>query len=149
MPRLRSSAPVADVAYIALGSNLGDRNAYLASARNAMTLVPGVRLVAVSDIEETAPVGDLPQPPYLNQMIAVSTDLEPIALLRRLQVIERSLGRMRSKRWAARTIDLDIVSHGDVVLDSSALVLPHPGVATRGFWQREIQQLDAAAAVTA
>ena len=140
---------MADVAYIALGSNLGDRNAYLASARNAMTLVPGVRLVAVSDIEETAPVGDLPQPPYLNQMIAVSTDLEPIALLRRLQVIERSLGRMRSKRWAARTIDLDIVSHGDVVLDSSALVLPHPGVATRGFWQREIQQLDAAAAVTA
>ena len=132
-----------DVAYVALGSNLGDRAAYLAMARAALTLVPGVRLLAASPVEETIPLGIIPQGPYLNQMLALQTAHEPLMLLDHLQAIERRLGRRRAVRWGARIIDLDIVRMGKRVLNSSRLVLPHPGLADRVFWQREVNALDA------
>ena len=73
-----------DIAYIALGSNLGDREAYLARARSALGALPGTRVLRASSVEETAPVGDVPQGPYLNQMVAVETTLTPRALLDQL-----------------------------------------------------------------
>jgi 2-amino-4-hydroxy-6-hydroxymethyldihydropteridine diphosphokinase len=130
-------------ALVALGSNLGHRAALLSAARNAMSLLPGTRLVAASSIEETAPFGTGAQGPYLNQMVALRTSLSPSALLAALQRIERSLGRVRRAPWAARTIDLDIVRHGSRELSSASLTLPHPGIATRDFWRREIAELDA------
>ena len=130
-----------ELAFVALGSNLGDRRAHLDRARAALSLLPASRLVAVSSVEETAPLGAMAQPPYLNQMAALETALDPESLLIALQRIERSLGRVRGTRWSARTIDLDLVRHGDRQLRTATLELPHPGLATRTFWQRELAEL--------
>ncbi len=128
-------------AFVALGSNLGDRAGWLASARAAVTLLPATRLVAASSVEETAPFGPSAQP-YLNQMLALDSVLAPAALLGALQQIERRLGRVRRERWAARTIDLDLVRYGAAALATETLTLPHPGLASREFWRRELAELD-------
>lgn len=132
---------MADTAYIALGSNLGDRAAFLAAARAAITLVSGVALVAATRVEETPPIGTVVQGAYLNQMLAVETSLSPETLLAELQRIERALGRVRGVRWGPRTIDLDIVRYQDVRISSAILELPHPGIPSRPFWQQEIEEL--------
>ncbi len=131
-----------EIAFVALGSNLGDRRAHLAQARVAISLLPGSRLVAVGSIEETAPLAGMAQPPFLNQMVALDTSLHPSTLLRSLHRIERSLGRVRSARWSARTIDLDIVRQGDRQIATDSLTLPHPGIAHRDFWRRELAELN-------
>lgn len=128
-------------AFVALGSNLGDRLAQLDRARVALSLLPASRLVAVSSVEETAPLGGMAQPPYLNQMVALDTTLPPEALLTALHRIERSLGRVRGLRWGARTIDLDLVRYGDREVRTATLELPHPGLRARDFWQRELAEL--------
>jgi len=132
---------VAERAYVALGSNLGDRAAHLDRARVALTLLPATRLVAVSSVEETAPLGAMAQPPYLNQMVALDTTLGPALLLAALHTIERAQGRVRGARWGARTIDLDLVRYGARRVHTRALTLPHPGIASRAFWQRELAEL--------
>jgi len=132
---------VAERAYVALGSNLGDRAAHLDRARVALSLLPSTRLVAVSSIAETAPLGAMAQPPYLNQMVALDTMLAPESLLAALHAIERAQGRLRSARWGARTIDLDLVRYGERRVHTRALTLPHPGIASRVFWQRELAEL--------
>ena len=131
-------------AFVALGSNLGDRGAHLDRARVAISLLPASRLAAVSSVEETAPLGAMAQSPYLNQMVALDTTLSPQALLAALHVIERALGRMRGARWGARTIDLDLVRFGNRQVRSAALQLPHPGLPDRAFWQRELAELEQA-----
>lgn len=127
-----------EVAYIALGSNLGDRDAHLARARAAIAGLAGTSIVATSAVEETAPLGGMAQPPYLNQMIAVRTTLTPHALLSSLQAIEEAAGRQRTERWGARTLDCDLVAFGEVRSDDPSLTLPHPGITSRDFWQREL-----------
>ncbi len=142
MRRCQSSVPVSDTAFIALGGNLGDRMAYLGAARAAISLIAGVTMVAASRVEETAPIGTSVQGAYLNQMVAVETTRSPDSLLAELQRIERTLGRVRGVRWGARTIDLDIVSYQDVRTTGAALELPHPGLPSRSFWQRELEELE-------
>jgi 2-amino-4-hydroxy-6-hydroxymethyldihydropteridine diphosphokinase len=132
---------VSEIAYIALGSNLGDRRAYLERARDAIAAIPECRVVAASAVEETAPLGGLAQPPYLNQMLAVETTLDPADLLAHLQRIEAKAGRVRTDRWESRTLDLDIVLFDDRVVNRADLVIPHPGLADRAFWQRELNEL--------
>lgn len=134
---------MSEVAFVALGSNLGDRARYLADARAALARLPTSRVVAASQIEETEPLGGLPQPSYLNQMVKLETSLAPRDLLARLHDIEKELGRERRERWAARTIDLDLVRFDDVSSDDPDLRLPHPGLATRDFWKREVAELEA------
>ena len=134
-----------DIAYIAIGSNLGDRDAYLTQARAALAALPESRLLAVSSIEETAPLGGPTQGSYLNQMAALETTLAPHALLASLQRIERDAGRTRDARWAARTLDLDIVAFASQTITDPQLTVPHPGLATRDFWQRELVELRALA----
>ena len=131
-----------DLAFIALGSNLGDRANHLAAARAAIAALPDTFIVAESDIEETEPLGGRQQEKYLNQMLAVRTALEPMQLLSELQGIERANGRARGERWASRTLDLDIVAYGDTELATPRLTLPHPGLAERDFWQSEMAQLE-------
>ena len=145
MPRWSWSRIVSERggAFVALGSNLGDRAAYLAAARSALSLLPASRLIAASTVEETAPFGPSAQGPYLNQMVVVETSLSPVVLLGALQRIERSLGRVRRERWGARTIDLDLVRMDGLEVRSSTLVLPHPGLPTRDFWRRELAELEA------
>jgi 2-amino-4-hydroxy-6-hydroxymethyldihydropteridine diphosphokinase len=127
---------------VALGSNLGDRAAHLQAGREALGALPGTRLLAASAIEETAPLGGMDQPPYLNQMVLLETDLEPGALLRALQTIERRQGRQRTERWGARTLDLDIVRFGNRQVKESDLIIPHPELPNRDFWRRELAELN-------
>jgi 2-amino-4-hydroxy-6-hydroxymethyldihydropteridine diphosphokinase len=127
---------------VALGSNLGDRAAHLQAAREALGALPGTRLLAASAIEETAPLGGMDQPPYLNQMVLLETDLEPGALLQTLQTIERREGRQRTERWGARTLDLDIVRFGHRQVNESDLIIPHPELPNRDFWRRELAELN-------
>lgn len=130
-----------DVAYVALGSNLGDRHAYLARARAALASLPRSRVLAESTIEETEPLGLLDQPRYLNQMIALETSLSPRELLGMLQDIEHREGRTRSGRWASRTLDLDVVCFDRQVVHDPDLHVPHPELPNRDFWQRELAEL--------
>lgn len=131
--------------YVALGSNLGDRAAHLAHARARLSTLPGTRLLRPSAVEETAPLGPVPQGPYLNQMVLLDTTLEPAELLAQLHAIEVERGRERQAgvRWGPRTLDLDIVRYGDRVVRQPDLTIPHPELANRGFWLREIAELDA------
>ena len=128
-------------AYVALGSNLGDRAAHLRNAREALASLPETDLVRESAIEETPPLGGMQQPPYLNQMVLLETGLEPRALLQACQSIERSEGRERSEHWGSRTLDLDIVQFGSRRVTDSDLIIPHPELSNRDFWQRELAEL--------
>lgn len=130
-----------DLVFIALGSNLGDRHKHLGAARAAIAALAGTFIVAASDMEETEPLGGRQQEKYLNQMLAVRTPLKPVQLLDELQRIELANGRTRGERWASRTLDLDIVTYGDVVLRTERLTLPHPHIEARDFWARELAQL--------
>jgi 2-amino-4-hydroxy-6-hydroxymethyldihydropteridine diphosphokinase len=132
-----------DVAYIALGSNLGDRARQLAGARDAIAHLPGSRVVGESSIEETEPLGHLDQPSYLNQMLALETSLTPRELLAHLHAIEADAGRVRGERWASRTLDLDIVCYEAQTAREPGLEVPHPGLADRDFWRRELAELRA------
>jgi 2-amino-4-hydroxy-6-hydroxymethyldihydropteridine diphosphokinase len=126
---------------IALGSNLGDRAAALARARTAIARLPGTRVVGVSTVEETAPLGPVPQGAYLNQMVLAETTLDPRALLVALLAIERAEGRVRRERWGPRTLDCDIVLYGARAVREPDLVIPHPELPNRPFWQRELEEL--------
>lgn len=120
-------------AYIALGANLGDRAVALARALDALRATPGVRVVAVSRSWETAPVGP-PQPAYLNAAAALDTELDALALLTRLHEIERAAGRTRgAERNRPRTLDLDLLLFGGLVIDAPELVVPHPRMHERAF----------------
>ena len=130
-------------AYIALGSNLGDREEHLAAARAALAALPVTRLVAASSVEETRPLAGMDQPPYLNQMILLETALEPRALLAACQAIERSRGRVRTEHWGPRTLDLDIVRYGGRRISDPDLIIPHPELPNRDFWIRELAELEA------
>lgn len=128
-------------AFVALGSNLGDREAQLRLGRDALATLPDTRLVAASTVEETAPLGPAGQGPYLNQMVLLRTALSPRALLDACQAIERRAGRVRGARWGPRTLDLDIVRYGRRRADEPDLTLPHPELARRDFWRRELEEL--------
>ena len=131
-----------ELAFLALGSNLGDRADHLRTARETLAALPDTRVLAASSVEETAPLGGMDQPPYLNQMLLVETALDPRALLEACQAIERRAGRIRGGRWGARTLDVDIVRYGQRTIAEPDLIIPHPGVADRDFWQRELAELE-------
>ena len=116
-------------AYVALGSNLGDRRA---SLRFAVENLPDV--VAVSHVYETEPVGGPQgQGAYLNMVVGLDTDLDPFALLARCRALEAEAGRVRSVRNAPRTLDADVLLHGDVRIESEELTIPHPRMWERRF----------------
>ena len=118
-------------AYIALGSNLGNR---LANLREALRqLAPVLNITRVSPVYETGPVGYLDQPRFLNAVAEGDTELEPLDLLRAMQAVEEQLGRERPFPNAPRTIDLDLLFYADRVMDCDDLTLPHPRLHERHF----------------
>ena len=129
---------------MALGSNVGDRAAHLAHARARLGALPGTRVVAVSRVEETAPIGPVKQGPFLNQMVLLETTLSPGDLLAHCWTIEAERGRKRvaGQRWGPRTLDLDIVRYGARTVREPNLTIPHPELSHRDFWQREIAELE-------
>ena len=130
-----------DVAYIALGSNLGQREVFLAEARRAISSLATTRVLGHTDTEETAPIGPVAQGPFLNQMIAIETELSPQDLLAELKRIETNAGRVRTARWGPRTLDLDIVLFEKQSVREPGLTVPHPELTNRDFWLRELASL--------
>jgi len=135
---------VKDVAYISLGSNLGQREVFLAEARRRIAALPRTRVLGETDAEETAPIGPVAQGPFLNQMIAIETELSPQKLLEELQRIELDAGRVRTERWGPRTLDLDIVLFERQSVAEPELTVPHPELSNRHFWLRELTTLRSA-----
>jgi 2-amino-4-hydroxy-6-hydroxymethyldihydropteridine diphosphokinase len=119
-------------AYVAVGTNLGDRWANLVRAAHALRAVPRTAVVGASRVFDTAPVGP-PQGRYLNAVLALETGLPPAPLLAALRGVEAGALRRRDVRWGARTLDLDLLLHGGAAVREPALVLPHPGLAARRF----------------
>ena len=101
-----------------------------------------MEIVALTSVEETDPLGFTEQGPFLNQMVAVRTELSPRELLGVCQRVEREGGRQRGRRWGPRTIDIDIVRFGDRTVAEADLAIPHPQIPARDFWVREIAELD-------
>lgn len=120
-------------AYLGLGSNLGDRAAMLQLALDDLAATPGVRVVAVSRVYETEPVGGPEQDDFLNAVVAVDTELDARGLLVVAQRIERHAGRVRTVRWGPRSLDVDILIVGDERVDESDLEVPHPRMQERAF----------------
>ncbi len=122
-------------AYVAIGSNLGDRAALLDEAVARIGRIEGVRVTARSTVIETEPVGPPGQGPYLNGVIGVKTGLGPRRLLDALLEVERAMGRRRddAPRWGPRTIDLDLLLYADAVVDEGGLTVPHPRMHERTF----------------
>jgi 2-amino-4-hydroxy-6-hydroxymethyldihydropteridine diphosphokinase len=132
---------VKDIAYVALGSNLGGREVFLAQARDAIAKLAGTRVLGQTKVLETAPIGPIAQGPFLNQMIAIETILAPSELLTELQRIEGEAGRVRDARWGPRTLDLDIVLFESQAVSEPGLTIPHPELSNRDFWLRELTEL--------
>ena len=127
---------------MALGSNIGDRAAHLAYARARLAALPETTVLRASRVEETAPIGPVAQPPYLNQMVLLETALQPAELLAHCLAIEAERGRTRAERWGPRTLDLDIVRYGARTVQTPELTIPHPELGNRDFWRREISELE-------
>jgi 2-amino-4-hydroxy-6-hydroxymethyldihydropteridine diphosphokinase len=130
-------------AYIGIGSNLGPRHATIHAGVRALGNVPGIRVVRLSSIIETDPVGPPGQGPYLNAAAELETTLDPHALLDAMLKVERAHGRDRSagERWGPRTLDLDLLIYDDLALDEPGLTLPHPRMHERPFVLRPLAEI--------
>lgn len=124
-------------AILSLGSNLGDRRAILEAAFGAVAEIKGVKLIATSKLYESVALTesgfDPEQPSYLNAAVKVETNLKPKALLAALNEIEHDHGRIRLKRWAPRTLDIDIITFGHELIETKSLIVPHPRAHERSF----------------
>jgi 2-amino-4-hydroxy-6-hydroxymethyldihydropteridine diphosphokinase len=137
-------APAAATAFIALGSNLGERRAHLAGALAALEQGAGVSVVAVSPLFETAPVGPPPQGPYLNAAARLASELDAPALLARLHAIEAAHGRERgAQRDLPRTLDLDLLLFEALCCETPGLSVPHPRLHERPFVLEPLRRIAA------
>lgn len=119
--------------HVAFGGNLGDVEENVRRALQALGRLPTSRIVRVSSLYRTAPVGVVDQPEFVNGALEADTELEPEAFLGGLAEIERALGRTREVRWGPRTVDLDVLLWGDRVIRTPDLEVPHPRMHERAF----------------
>jgi 2-amino-4-hydroxy-6-hydroxymethyldihydropteridine diphosphokinase len=131
------------VAYLGLGSNQGGRLGLLQAAANRLDALANVHVLRSSRVYETRPVGGPRQPDFLNAVIEVATELEPVDLLRACQEVEAALGRTREIRWGPRSIDIDVLTFGDRRIDEPELVVPHARMHERAFVLAPLLELDA------
>ncbi|MDD4966826.1 2-amino-4-hydroxy-6-hydroxymethyldihydropteridine diphosphokinase [Halothiobacillus sp.] len=120
-------------AFIALGSNLDQPVKQLAQAVSALDGLPGTQVLRTSHMYANPPMGPQDQPDYVNAVALIATCLTPGALLEALKGLEQSAGRLSTRVWGARVLDLDILTYGDRVLNTPVLTIPHPGIAERRF----------------
>jgi 2-amino-4-hydroxy-6-hydroxymethyldihydropteridine diphosphokinase len=130
------------VAFLGLGSNLGNRLTNLQAAVDALQTEPGLRVTASSRVWETVPVGGPPQPDYLNAVIRAETDLSARDLLDVARRVEQRMGRVRKERWGARLLDVDILLYDEEQIDEPELVVPHPRMAERAFVLLPLLEVD-------
>lgn len=128
-------------AFIAVGSNLGDREKNIADAQKKLSTASGIQFLEASSLYETDPVGGPPQGKYLNAVWKIETDLKPQALLKLLLQIEADLGRVRTEKNAPRPIDLDILFYGDTIVAEPGLRIPHPRLHEREFVLQPLMDL--------
>ncbi len=128
-------------AWIGLGSNLADPLAQLRRALDELDHLPETRLLAASSIYRSPPMGPKDQPDYFNAVARLETGLAPQALLAELQDIERAHDRVRERRWGPRTLDLDILLYGGLIIDEPDLQVPHPGLHERAFVLYPLREL--------
>ncbi|MCY3868205.1 MAG: 2-amino-4-hydroxy-6-hydroxymethyldihydropteridine diphosphokinase [Gemmatimonadetes bacterium] len=119
--------------YIGIGANLGDREKTLQDATGILNAKPEIAVIAASAVYETAPIGVVDQPYFLNAVLQVHTSLSARSLLNCLLAIERKFGRLRETRWGPRTLDLDILLYGDAIINQPGLQVPHPRLHERAF----------------
>lgn len=132
--RLCFNPAVETDAYIALGSNLGDRELNLLRAVAEIGRLPSAKVTGLSPFYETSPVGVTDQPFFCNAVLRLATGQPPLELLHGLQRIENEVfRRSRDRHWGPRTMDLDLLLYGDCVMESAELTLPHPRLAERRF----------------
>lgn len=129
-------------ACIGLGANLGDARATLKSAVAALRTLADSRVLAVSRLYRSAPLGPAGQPDYFNAALLLETTLTPHALLAALQAIENEHGRVREVRWGARTLDLDLLLYGRDEISTADLVVPHPELSARNFVVRPLLDIN-------
>jgi len=127
------SEVIQHTAYIAIGSNLGDRQSFIDDALRHLGENPEIEIVQTSATLETEPVGPGPQSRYLNAVLQIQTSLQPHSLLEALIEVEHRLGRIRREKWGPRTIDLDILFFDDQIIDEECLTIPHPRLQDRTF----------------
>lgn len=120
-------------AFIGLGANLGDGVAAMAVARQALDALPGTRVTAASRLYRSAPVGVTGQPDYINAVVQIDTALSARQILEALMRIEADNGRTRDYHMAPRTLDMDLLLHGDAVINEPDLTVPHPRMHQRAF----------------
>jgi len=125
------SQPV--IAYVGLGSNMGDKRANLSRALDLLAIAPGIELLRTAPCYATAPVGYTQQDWFLNTVTELETQLPPLELLRLLLGLEEEMGRVRLVTWGPRIIDLDLLLYGQTTLESPELTLPHPRMHQRAF----------------
>jgi 2-amino-4-hydroxy-6-hydroxymethyldihydropteridine diphosphokinase len=128
------------IAYLGLGSNLGDRERNLAEARRLLG-GRGARLLRESAVRETEPFGVTQQPRFLNQVLEVEWDGDPRELLAAAKAVEREIGRRPSYRWGPREIDVDILLFGEQSVEEPGLTIPHPGIREREFVRQPLAEL--------
>ena len=121
------------ICYIGLGSNLENPVVQLNEARLAINENPLFEEMAYSSLYVSKPMGPQDQPDYVNSVMAVATNLSPMSLLKTLQTIENEQGRVRQQRWGARTLDLDILLYGHLMIELAELTIPHIGISQREF----------------
>ena len=129
--------------FIGVGSNLGSRERNIEQAKGYFINTPGMRLIQSSVLYETDPVGGPPQGKFLNAVWEIEAGISPRELFRRLQEIEVALGRKRTVKNGPRTIDLDILIYGDVIINEKDLQIPHPKLAERWFVLKPLWDLAA------
>jgi 2-amino-4-hydroxy-6-hydroxymethyldihydropteridine diphosphokinase len=128
-------------AFIALGSNLGDKRKNIEIAIEKIK-EKGIKILKVSSIIETEPYGYKDQDSFLNAVCLVETSLDPFSLLRVLLNIEEEMGRKRTFKWGPRNIDLDIIFYDDLVIESEELIIPHPDAHNRTFVMGPISEIE-------
>jgi 2-amino-4-hydroxy-6-hydroxymethyldihydropteridine diphosphokinase len=129
-------------AYVGLGSNLGEREAQIRLALDDLARLPATRLTRASSLYDSEPVGEVDQPNFLNAVAELESQLTARQMLWNLLLIERRLGRVRTQHWGPRSIDLDLLLYGDLVVDEPDLQVPHPELTRRSFVLVPLIELD-------
>ena len=130
-----------ELAYLSIGSSLGDRKQTLDRAVKLLGKRRGIKVIKVSDYLETAPYGGVAQNTFLNGAVKISTFLTPHALLDEIHAIEAECGRVRDRRWDDRTLDIDIVFFGDKRINDETLTVPHRDYQNRDFVKIPLKQI--------
>jgi 2-amino-4-hydroxy-6-hydroxymethyldihydropteridine diphosphokinase len=121
------------IVYIGLGSNLDDPEAQVRSAIQELAIIPQCRVVVVSSLYESPPLGPQDQPDYINAVVKLETSLSAEELLEQMQKIEQQHGRQHERHWGPRTLDLDLLLYDQMIINTEHLTVPHPQIASRAF----------------